>query len=78
MLNDEVLIFAAADLARASPENWRKFLGGLEVRLSNTRELLVNSPVDSLQVFQGHAREAAYLLKILQNCVQTADKLKGK
>jgi|KBSMisStaDraftv2_1062788.scaffolds.fasta_scaffold590488_2 hypothetical protein len=78
MLVDEDLILAAADLARASPENWRKFLEGLGVRSEHMRNLLVNSPVGTLQEHQGHARELAHLLKMFQSCTQLADKLKGK
>jgi hypothetical protein len=78
MANDEPLILAAADLARASPANWTRFLAGMAVRSDQMRELLVNSPSDTLQGVQGHAREIAQLLKMLQNCVQLADKLKGK
>ena len=75
---DEDLIFAAADLSRATPENWRKFLLGLAVRSEYMRELLVNSPTGTLQGHQGHAQELAHLLKMFQNCTQLADKLKGK
>jgi hypothetical protein len=75
---DEDLIFAAADLARASPQNWGKFLAGLNVRSEHMRNLLVNSPVGALQEHQGHARELAHLLKMFQSCTQLADKLKGK
>ena len=78
MANDEPLILAAADLARASPANWTRFLAGMAVRSDQMRELLVNSPSDTLQGVQGDAREIAQLLKMLQNCVQLADKLKGK
>lgn len=78
MTSDDVLIKASADLARFSPELWRKFITGLEIHTMHVRDLLVNSPADTLPVLQGHAREAAHLLKTLQNCVQTADKLKGK
>lgn len=78
MLADEPLIFAAAALARASPENWRTFVGGLAVRSDHMRELLVNSPTGTLQGHQGHAQELAHLLKLFQNCTQLADKLKGK
>jgi len=78
MLADEALIFAAADLARASPENWRKFLLGIADRSNHVRELLVNSPSGTVQEHQGHARELAHLLKIFQSCVQLAEKLQGK
>jgi len=50
----------------------------MAVRSDQMRELLVNSPADTLQGHQGHAREIAQLLKMFQNCVQLADKLKGK
>ena len=76
--SNEALVLASTDLAKASPENWRRFLEALAFRSENMRELLVNSPSDTLQVQQGHAREIAQLLKTLQNCVQLADKLKGK
>jgi len=78
MLTDEDLIFAAADLAKASPQNWMRFLAGLGVRSEHMRNLLVNSPVGTLQEHQGHARELAHLLKLFQSCTQLADKLKGK
>ena len=75
---DEPLILAGADLAKSSPENWRRFLAGLAVRSDYLRELLVNSPDETLRMHQGHARELAQLLKTLQNCTQLAEKLKGK
>lgn len=78
MLADEPLILAAADLARASPTNWTKFLAGMAVRSEHVRELLVNSPNGTVQEHQGHARELAHLLKTFHSCVQLADKLKGK
>ena len=76
--SDEALIYASADLSRISPENWRRFLEALAFRSENMRKLLVNSPTDTLQVQQGHAREISQLLDLLQNCVQLAEKLKGK
>jgi hypothetical protein len=78
MLADEPLILAAADLARASPANWTRFLAGMAVRSEHVRELLVNSPSGTVQEYQGHARELAHLLRKLQNCVQLAEKLQGK
>jgi hypothetical protein len=63
---DDALIRAAADLARASPENWRKFLSAMALRSDQMRELLVSSPIETLQGHQGHAREIAHLLKTLR------------
>jgi len=78
MVFHEKLSLAGADIARSAPELWRKFLEAFEVYADQTMDLLVQSPVDALQVRQGHAQQAAHILKTLQNCVATADKLKGK
>lgn len=77
-LVNESLIFASADLARASPELWRRFVMAFEEHVEDTKDALVQSPVETLRGHQGHARECVHLHRVFQNCVATADKLKGR
>lgn len=73
---DEALIKAAAELARTAPETWGRFVAAFEVHNDTQRDQVVQSPLDTLQGAQGRARESAHLLKLLKDCVATADKLK--
>lgn len=75
---DKALSKAAAVLARAAPESWSRLITGLELHTQERIMSLVNSPDENLHLFQGHAREAAYLLKTFVNCIATAEALKGK
>jgi hypothetical protein len=75
---DEQLVLASADIARASPELWRRFVVAFEGHAEQAKEAMIQSPVEALPNAQGHAREAVKLLKTFQNCVATADKIKLK
>ena len=75
---DEQLVLASADIARASPELWRRFVVAFEKHVEQSKEAMVESPRDTLPNAQGHAREAVNLLKLFRNCLSTADKIKPR
>ena len=72
------LAFAAARLSRSSPENWQQFVAEFEAHAAAQAGVCIQSPTEQLQRNQGHAQQAAHLLKVFQNCRQMADKYEDK
>jgi hypothetical protein len=78
MSADRELIFAAARLARSSPDNWKQFLGAFRAYADQHRDNCIQSAIPTLQVAQGRAQLAALLLQLLTDSVANADKIEGK
>lgn len=74
---DEALVFAAAEVARASGASWKTFLHELEIHVKRQDLALRNSPHEFVHTFQGSAREAAYLLDLFRDATATVEKLKA-
>lgn len=68
----------AADVARRAPDEWGRFLQALQDLTNHRRDECVSSPADVLFISQGRAREAASLLRMLENALKTADQITGK
>jgi len=72
------LIERSAALARTSPNSWAEFIEALEAYSNEQRNILVQSPLDVLQVTQGRAQAVSQLLELLRDCVRRADKRENK
>lgn len=68
----------AAEVARRAPDEWERLLKALQDLTNHRRDECVSSPADNLFVAQGRAREAASLLRMMENCQKTADQITGK
>jgi hypothetical protein len=77
-MNDRDLIYKAAGLARSAPQAWNDFLGALAQYTEQHRSNCISSSVENLQVAQGRAQAYTNLLRLLQDCKTTADKIEGK
>jgi hypothetical protein len=77
-VSDRELILRAAALARRSPQEWSEFLAAFKDYTDVNRERCVSSPLDTLPVAQGRAQNCAALLRLFQECVQTADQITEK
>jgi hypothetical protein len=77
-MNDRELILAAAKLARTAPENWNEFLGALAAHTDNQISNCISSPLEALPQNQGRAQSMVALLKVLRECLKTADQIEGK
>jgi hypothetical protein len=77
-MSDRDLILKAANLARRAPQDWEQFIGALKIYTDIRRDQCVSSPVDTLQVAQGRAQQSASLLRLLEECVKTADQMTEK
>ena len=77
-MNDRELILKAAALARSAPEDWKQFMGALsaytDVQISNC----ISSPLEALPQNQGRAQATVALLRLLRECLKTADQIEGK
>jgi hypothetical protein len=73
-----VLALHAASVARSAPYEWGKLLETLKIYTDHRRDECVSSPSDAVFLAQGRAREAASLLRMLENCKQTADQIAEK
>lgn len=69
------LIFAAAAIARTSPENWAAFLLALSVHVDAQKDILVNSQSVDLPKMQGRVQSLVLLHKALSECKQEAEKI---
>lgn len=69
------LALAAVGLQARAPENWQEFLVAFTDYANVQRDNCIQSPVAQLQVAQGRAQQCAQLLKILENCRDTADSI---
>jgi len=77
-MSDVQLIVASAALARRAPEEWLDFLAAFKNYTDTRRDQCVSSPVDTLQVAQGRAQQCVSLLRLLEECVKTADQITEK
>jgi hypothetical protein len=77
-MNDRELIQKAAALARSAPENWKEFLGALSTYTDNQISNCVSSPLEALPQNQGRAQATVALLRLLRECLKTADQIEGK
>lgn len=57
------LLEAAAHLASTAPESWKRFTAALAMHASKRHDECVNA-ADNVQIAQGHAREAAHLVRL--------------
>jgi len=77
-MNDRELIIASAKLARSAPENWNEFLGALEAYTNIQISNCISSPIEALAQNQGRAQSMVALLKVLRECLKSADQIEGK
>jgi hypothetical protein len=77
-MSDRELIFKAATLARSAPEDWKEFLGALTVYTDNQISNCVSSPLEMLPQNQGRAQASVAILRMLRDCLKTADQIEGK
>lgn len=74
-MNQRDLILKTASLARRAPEEWSAFLAAFTEYADSKRDQCVSSPVESVQLAQGHAREVGVLLRLFNECLKTADQM---
>jgi hypothetical protein len=72
------LIIKAASLARRAPEEWSAFLGAFGEYADLTRDQCISSPIDTVLIAQGRARECGALLRLFSECLKTADQIMEK
>jgi len=77
-MNNRDLIMKTASLARRAPEEWSAFLGAFSEYADSTRDQCVSSPIDSVLLAQGRARETGSLLRLFNECQKTADQMMEK
>ena len=77
-MSDRDLILKSAAVARRSHQEWSDFLAALKSYTDTKRDQCVSSPVDTLQVAQGRAQQCVALLRLLEDCVKTADQITEK
>lgn len=77
-MNQRDLIMKTASLARRAPEEWSAFLGAFSEYADTTRDQCVSSPIDSVLIAQGRARECGSLLRLFTECPKTADQIMEK
>lgn len=77
MANTNTLQEARNKLARAAAvfggSDWLDLIAALRVYDREMQKLLVLSPVDQLQQFQGRAQASAQLLDLFENCRAIAE-----
>lgn len=77
-MSDRDLIVKSAAISRRAPNEWSDFLAAFKSYTDARRDQCVSSPVDTLQVAQGRAQQCASLLRLLEECVKTADQISEK
>jgi len=77
-MNNRDLIMKTASLARRAPEEWSAFLGAFSEYADTTRDQCVSSPIDSVLIAQGRARECGSLLRLFTDCPKIADQIMEK
>jgi hypothetical protein len=77
-MNQRDLIIKTASLARRAPEEWSAFLGAFSEYADSTRDQCVSSPIDSVLIAQGRARECGSLLRLFTDCPKIADQMMEK
>lgn len=68
----------AAALARGAPNEWSAFIEALQTLSNYRRDEMISSPVETVLISQGRARESASLLRMLEVCLKTADQIQEK
>jgi hypothetical protein len=77
-MSDRDLIFKAAQIARAAPENWKEFLGAFELYTDQQVQNCISSPSEALRVTQGRAQACVALLRLFSDCVKDADQIETR
>ena len=77
-MSDRDLILKAAAVASVAPKEWSDFLAALSLYTDTRRDQCVSSPVDAIFVAQGRAQQCVSLLRLFQECRQTADQIQEK
>jgi hypothetical protein len=54
------------------------FMDAFAEHVNTCRDDVVSSPVDTLQVAQGRAKEGTDLLRLFNGCLSTAEKMENK
>lgn len=74
----EDLITRAAQLERASPQEWQEFVKSLAVYTDVHRDNVIKSPLPELPVNQGRAQSLSSLLKALSDCRSVGEKIRSQ
>ncbi|HLL28974.1 MAG TPA: hypothetical protein VKT73_15160 [Xanthobacteraceae bacterium] len=69
------LILASAELARAAPESWNKFLVAFVEHVDDLKNQCVDAPPDAVHVAQGMAKEGNELARLFGDAVKSADRI---
>jgi hypothetical protein len=77
-LSDKDLILAAANLSRAAPENWDKFVVALDTYARYKMSECVSAEISMLAVAQGRAQACGMLVSLLKDCKKTAEAIYRK
>lgn len=73
---EEQVAVAASNLKGSNPQEFDRLLGALNLLTESVQDRCIQSPVEQLQVNQGHAQAMLRLRRIFATCRETAEKLK--
>lgn len=73
---ESILSIAAAELQRAAPNRWGEFITALQSYTDEAVKGVVNAPPDQIFVAQGKAQQMAVLMKLFEEALTTADRLR--
>lgn len=74
----KTIALRAAEVARRAPDEWGRLVEALQALTNHRRDECVSSPVETVLIAQGRAREAASLLRMFETCLKTADQITEK
>lgn len=77
-MNDKDLVLAAAQLSRAAPEQWDKFVAAFDSYAGQKMGECVAADIGMLAVAQGRAQACAMISSLLKDCRKTAENIYKK
>lgn len=77
-MNDKELQQSIAQLIRAAPASWEKFMAAYRIHCHETLKQVISSPPETIQVAQGRAKHADELLRLLDSALATAEQIEKR
>ena len=74
-MSDKDLIITAANLSRAAPEQWDRFIAAFEAYAGQRMSECVSADLGMLAVAQGRAQACAMLTVVLKDCRKQAENI---
>jgi hypothetical protein len=66
----DVLMTAAAQLAKAAPNSWNEFAAALAAYTQDRKDLCIQAPADKVLLAQGRAQQCVELSSLLKHATQ--------